>query len=58
VDVDVDDPVDKIKALRDAGHIVICYFSSGTLEPWRKDCTENKTAWQVRWWEVVVGEVR
>ena len=50
MDVDVDDPVDKIKALREAGHIVICYFSSGTLEPWREDCTENKTAWQVGWW--------
>jgi len=46
VDVDIDEQKDLIKGLVDDGHIVLCYFSSGTLEPWRDDCQANKTSWQ------------
>jgi hypothetical protein len=46
VDVDIDTQKDMIGPLRAAGHIVLCYFSSGSLEPWRQDCQDNKTAWQ------------
>jgi len=46
VDVDIDEQIDMIMPLRNQGHIVLCYFSSGTLEPFRADCEANKTAWQ------------
>ncbi|KAJ6789593.1 hypothetical protein PWT90_09058 [Aphanocladium album] len=37
-DIDaVDNPASTIQALRDAGKKVICYFSAGTWENWRKD---------------------
>jgi len=46
VDLDIDYQKDQIQSLSDQGHIVICYFSSGTLEPDRPDCQENKATWQ------------
>jgi hypothetical protein len=46
VDVDIDNQADQIQSLKSQGHIVLCYFSSGTLEPWREDCEANKTAWE------------
>jgi hypothetical protein len=46
VDVDIDEQKDLIKPLRDAGHIVVCYFSIGTMEPWRPDVQHNKSAWE------------
>lgn len=54
VDVDIDTQASMIPALRAAGHIVLCYFSAGTLEPWRPDCKANKTLWQ----EAAVGEMK
>lgn len=29
-----------IKKLQDAGHTVICYFSAGSYEPWRRDASQ------------------
>jgi hypothetical protein len=46
VDIDIDADPAEIKHLIDSGHIVVCYFSSGTLEPFRKDCKANETAWK------------
>jgi len=46
VDLDIDEQKDMVKTLSDEGHIVLCYFSSGTLEPFREDCSENKTIWE------------
>uniref|UniRef100_A0A6B2LDN7 Glycoside-hydrolase family GH114 TIM-barrel domain-containing protein n=1 Tax=Arcella intermedia TaxID=1963864 RepID=A0A6B2LDN7_9EUKA len=45
VDLDVDSQRDLIPSLVGAGHIVLCYFSVGSLEPWRQDCQANKTLW-------------
>ena len=53
VDVDIDTQADLIPGLRASGHIVLCYFSAGTLEPWRPDCKANKTLWQ----EAAVGKM-
>ena len=37
-DIDLFDvPVDTIKALKQAGKTVICYFSAGSFEDWRPD---------------------
>jgi hypothetical protein len=38
VDIDLDDGKSAIQKLVNDGHIVICYFSVGTVEPWRPDC--------------------
>lgn len=46
VDVDLDAQRHMIKPLRDAGHIVVCYFSVGTAEYWRKDVKENLATWK------------
>jgi len=46
VDVDIDEQNDQIAGLRSAGHIVICYFSAGTIEPFRQDCQANKALWE------------
>jgi len=46
VEVDIDTTQSQITNLRNAGHIVVCYFSGGTIEPWREDCAANKTAWE------------
>jgi len=54
VDVDIDEQKDMIQPLRNQGHIVLCYFSSGTLEPFRADCEANKAAWQ----QVAVGNMK
>jgi len=53
VDLDIDEQKDMIASLSSQGHIILCYFSSGTLEPWRQDCQANKTAWQ----EAAVGQM-
>ena len=45
VDLDLDSQKDQIPALHAAGHITMCYFSTGTIEPFRKDCKENQAAW-------------
>jgi len=46
VDLDIDFQNDQIQALRGAGHIVLCYFSAGTIEPFRPDCQGNKSVWE------------
>lgn len=46
VDVDIDEQRHLIAPLRERGHIVLCYFSVGTMEPWRPDCKENRSAWE------------
>eukprot|EP01006_Ploeotia_vitrea_P053131 TRINITY_DN67757_c3_g9_i1.p1 TRINITY_DN67757_c3_g9~~TRINITY_DN67757_c3_g9_i1.p1 ORF type:complete len:292 (+),score=38.05 TRINITY_DN67757_c3_g9_i1:129-878(+) len=46
VDVDIDVNKDMIPKLRQEGHIVVCYFSVGTAEPWREDVKRNLTYWK------------
>jgi len=46
IDLDIDEQHDLIPNFRSEGHIVMCYFSAGTLEPWRPDCKANKTLWE------------
>eukprot|EP01088_Endostelium_zonatum_P015940 TRINITY_DN4101_c0_g1_i1.p1 TRINITY_DN4101_c0_g1~~TRINITY_DN4101_c0_g1_i1.p1 ORF type:complete len:316 (+),score=61.03 TRINITY_DN4101_c0_g1_i1:109-1056(+) len=53
VDIDLDTQKNLIQNLTKAGKIVICYFSTGTLEPWRADCQANKAAWQ----DAAVGQM-
>src|SRR3954452_2501987 len=37
--VDVGTPASAIRGLHDAGRIVLCYFSAGTMEPFRGDAS-------------------
>lgn len=37
--LDVETPVSVIRGLHDAGRIVLCYFSAGTMEPFRDDAS-------------------
>jgi hypothetical protein len=53
VELDIDENPASIRAARAAGHLTVCYFSVGTLEPFRPDCQANRTAWQA----VAVGEM-
>lgn len=53
VEFDIDDSPAEMQAARAEGHLTVCYFSVGTLEPFRPDCKANKTAWQA----VAVGEM-
>jgi len=46
VDLDIDVQKDLISDLRATNHIVMCYFSAGSLEPWRPDCQANKDLWK------------
>lgn len=40
-DIDLENsPATLIKKLQTAGHIVICYFSAGSYEPWRADASQ------------------
>ncbi len=40
-DIDLEEtPATQIAELRDAGHLVICYFSAGSYEPWRRDASD------------------
>ncbi len=52
-----DTPRSTIDALHAAGHVVICYFSAGTLESWRPDAdlfpadlVGNKSSWPREQW--------
>ena len=45
VDLDAVQAAD-VAAWKRAGHIVQCYFSVGTMEPFRADVKANKAAWQ------------
>jgi len=45
VDLDIDEQKDQISGFKSAGQIVMCYFSAGTLEPFRPDCQANKNLW-------------
>ena len=45
VDIDIDLQKEQIPALHAAGHIVVCYFSTGTTEPFRQDYKDNEAAW-------------
>jgi hypothetical protein len=36
---DLETPTSVIRALHDAGRIVLCYFSAGTIEPFRSDAS-------------------
>eukprot|EP00121_Abeoforma_whisleri_P000114 Awhi_evm1s102 len=46
VDVDLfDEKESRIQQLKDDGHIVICYISTGTVEDWRDDYKSNKSGW-------------
>jgi hypothetical protein len=38
--LDLDTPPPVLDALRDAGRIVFCYFSAGTMEPFRDDASD------------------
>ena len=52
--VDVDDAAgEDVAAMKRDGHVVHCYFSVGTMEPFRDDVKANKTAWQ----SAVVGKM-
>ena len=53
VEFDIDDDPAEIHAAVAAGHLTVCYFSVGTLEPFRSDCKANRSAWQA----VAVGEM-
>jgi len=46
VNIDIDEQKSQIPSLREKGHIVICYFSAGTIEPWRADCKANESLWK------------
>jgi len=45
VDVDIDTQSSQIAGLKATGHIVMCYFSAGTVETFRPDYTSNMAAW-------------
>ncbi|GBG31576.1 Hypothetical Protein FCC1311_078002 [Hondaea fermentalgiana] len=51
--VDLDDHKDAIAGYKAAGLKVICYISTGTLEPWREDCKDDEEAWMA----AAVGEM-
>jgi len=53
VDLDIDGQKDIISGFKSAGQIVMCYFSAGTLEPFRPDCQANKALWM----SAAVGEM-
>ena len=53
VEYDIDADPAAIRAARAAGHLTICYFSVGTLEPFRADCQANRSAWEA----VAVGKM-
>eukprot|EP00121_Abeoforma_whisleri_P012674 Awhi_evm1s11699 len=40
-----DEKESRIQQLKDNGHIVICYISTGTVEDWRADYKANKSVW-------------
>lgn len=42
--VDIDEQAKLIPKLRAQDHIVLCYFSAGTLEAWRPDCRGQQDA--------------
>eukprot|EP00122_Pirum_gemmata_P000920 Pgem_evm1s825 len=47
IDVDLfDEDESRIQKLKQDGHIVVCYISAGTIEDWRQDVKENKSAWK------------
>eukprot|EP00005_Dracoamoeba_jomungandri_P006341 CAMPEP_0174261856 /NCGR_PEP_ID=MMETSP0439-20130205/12509_1 /TAXON_ID=0 /ORGANISM="Stereomyxa ramosa, Strain Chinc5" /LENGTH=321 /DNA_ID=CAMNT_0015346455 /DNA_START=95 /DNA_END=1057 /DNA_ORIENTATION=- len=46
VDVDLDEQEDLIQDLLDDGHIVLCYFSGGTIEDFRPDYIADPDAWE------------
>mmetsp|Transcript_35759 Transcript_35759/g.86070 ORF Transcript_35759/g.86070 Transcript_35759/m.86070 type:complete len:308 (+) Transcript_35759:48-971(+) len=62
VDVDLDGGTDKIRGLVENGHIVVCYFSSGTLEGFRPDCdagSDGKCRKNAKKWEpLIVGKMQ
>eukprot|EP01125_Pyxidicula_operculata_P019965 TRINITY_DN726_c1_g1_i1.p1 TRINITY_DN726_c1_g1~~TRINITY_DN726_c1_g1_i1.p1 ORF type:complete len:252 (-),score=37.25 TRINITY_DN726_c1_g1_i1:214-969(-) len=45
VDLDIDLQNDQISGLTSAGHIVMCYFSAGSVESWRPDVQANPQLW-------------
>ena len=53
VEYDIDADPAAIRAARAAGHLTVCYFSVGTLEPFRADCQANRSAWEA----VAVGKM-
>lgn len=61
VDVDLDDQKDDIAGLVADGHIVLCYFSSGTLEGWRPDCNApdggSCSVHKDQWQKVLAGQM-
>jgi len=61
IDVDLDDDKDRIPGYVADGHIVICYFSVGTLEAWRPDCDGDDAKHcshnADKWKEVLAGQM-
>jgi len=53
VDLDIDTQTNQIAPFLAQGHIVMCYFSAGTLEPFRPDCQANEALWK----SAVVGQM-
>eukprot|EP00008_Paramoeba_atlantica_P006885 CAMPEP_0201487862 /NCGR_PEP_ID=MMETSP0151_2-20130828/15856_1 /ASSEMBLY_ACC=CAM_ASM_000257 /TAXON_ID=200890 /ORGANISM="Paramoeba atlantica, Strain 621/1 / CCAP 1560/9" /LENGTH=149 /DNA_ID=CAMNT_0047873023 /DNA_START=140 /DNA_END=586 /DNA_ORIENTATION=- len=51
--VDLDEHESIIPDLSANGHIVICYFSGATIEPWRPDCKANQEQWK----DAAVGQM-
>mmetsp|Transcript_39071 Transcript_39071/g.76182 ORF Transcript_39071/g.76182 Transcript_39071/m.76182 type:complete len:568 (+) Transcript_39071:183-1886(+) len=57
VDVDHEVSAGEISQLRDDGHVVLCYFSAGTLEKWRTDYEDADAATRAKWNSLIIKKM-